>query len=67
MTIEGEELCSYEVYAGQRYGDAPQPAEFCENPVVPGEEFCIAHLSDEPDEPWDDRDYMLDVMDLEEL
>ena len=55
------EFCVAETYPEQRYGDAPQPAEYCENEAVEGEEYCPFHLGVEPDEPWDDRDYMLDL------
>ena len=64
---EPVELCSYEIYAGERYGDAPTPPEFCENEVVPGEEYCAQHLQMLDDvEPWDDDRYYL-VDDYEPL
>lgn len=40
-----EEPCAYVVYPGSRYGPTPEPPEFCEEPAVPGEDYCERHLA----------------------
>jgi len=39
--------CSYQIHPERRYlrnGDPGDPAEYCDEDAVPGEEFCEGHL-----------------------
>jgi hypothetical protein len=47
-------LCEFQTYAANR----TNPAEYCDNEAVEGEEFCEYHMPHEPD-PDEWRDYML--------
>lgn len=37
------EQCTYLVHAGSRWGDAPEPPEYCDEDAVDGSELCERH------------------------
>lgn len=57
---ERPQSCSFAVYPEFGY-PAPQPAEYCEEEVVDGEDYCPAHLARlEGEDPDAARDRMWD-------
>lgn len=37
------EPCAALIWHGSRWGETPEPEEFCENAAEPGSEYCINH------------------------
>lgn len=39
------DLCQWVIHPGRRYGDEPEPPEYCTSAAAEGEKYCTDHLA----------------------